>query len=198
MGSSRGNTTNIKTKHRFIGNPHLRKHFNLIVSDCLLSENTYIQVTNTSRHYVVLKSSYNLAVDEENEEIFASNLIRTNNIHTKIANSDEVTEHFQINPNLTREEREKALNLLENFRDIFVTDVSQLRRCNYPPIKIEYDKNKIRQRNHRMSLDEKEFAEKYIRKLLKADLIEYCTSVYCTPILVVPKRFTDPHKPAFL
>jgi len=139
-----------------------------------------------------------LAVDEENEEIFASNLIRTNNIHTKIANSDEVTEHFQINPNLTREEREKALNLLENFRDIFVTDVSQLRRCNYPPIKIEYDKNKIRQRNHRMSLDEKEFAEKYIRKLLKADLIEYCTSVYCTPILVVPKRFTDPHKPAFL
>ena len=188
----------LKQNTVFIGNPHLRKHFNLIVSDCLLSENTYIQVTNTSRHYVVLKSSYNLAVDEGNEEIFASNLARINNINTKIANSGEVTENFKLNPNLTREQREKALNLLENFRDIFVSDVSQLRRCNYPPIKIEYDKSKIiRQRNYRMSPDEKEFAEKYIQKLLKADLIEYCTSVYCTPILVVPKRSTDPNKPAF-
>ena len=39
-----------------------------------------------------------------------------------------------------------------------------------------------------MRPDEKEFAEGYIEKLLGADLIEICTSVYCTPIFVVPKQ----------
>ncbi|KAJ1530150.1 hypothetical protein ONE63_005081 [Megalurothrips usitatus] len=48
-----------------------------------------------------------------------------------------------------------------------------------------------------MSPDEKEFAEKHIQKLLSADLIEYSTSVHCTPILVVPKPSHEPNKPNY-
>lgn len=48
-----------------------------------------------------------------------------------------------------------------------------------------------------MSPDEKEFVEEYIKKLLQADLVEECTSVYCTPILVVPKPNHTPQKPSY-
>ena len=82
------------------------------------------------------------------------------------AKADEREIPFRIDPNLTASQKKVALELLEKYRDVFVSDVSQLRRCNkYPPINIEYDSTKIvRQRNYRMSPDEKEFAEDYTYK----------------------------------
>lgn len=176
----------------FIGNPSLKKRYNLIVSDFILSQagTKIIQVINIDSEPHVINPSLNLAVDEEHLDTFFGSEISG-------ISSGKIPK-FNINPKLTQTQRDQAETLLEQFRDVFALDVSQLTKCKYPPIRIGYDESKIvRQRNYRMSPDEKEFAEGHIQKLLDADLVEQCTSVYCTPILVVPKVSADPNIKAY-
>ncbi|KAK3908539.1 Retrovirus-related Pol polyprotein from transposon 412 [Frankliniella fusca] len=106
---------------------------------------------------------------------------------------------FNINKSRCSEQYTKAQTLLESYRDVFVSDVSDLGTCKYGPVKFWYDDSKIvRKRNYRMSPDQTKCIEQYIEKLLKSDLIEYCTSVYSTPILCVPKHSPDPSKPQWV
>ena len=181
----------------FVGNPNLWKHYGLVVSDFILApEGTkYVQVSNLTGQPKKLNKELNLAVDEENADLFYSECSINEII---IGQDDKKCIKFNINPNLTPEQRVAADKLLNAYKDVFVNDVSELKLCKYPPIKFDFDKGKIvRQRNYRMSPDEKEFAEGHIEKLLGADLIEICTSVYCTPILVVPKQTDQPGKANF-
>ncbi|KAE8752333.1 hypothetical protein FOCC_FOCC000805, partial [Frankliniella occidentalis] len=177
----------------FLGNPALQRN-HLVVSDFILGPEdgaSYIQVSNTSSEWQEVLPSQNLAVDDENSGLFTTvNSVRSG------AGVNDVS--FEVNSQLTPEQRQQALALLESYRDVFVSDVSQLRRCDYPPVRIDYDQTRtVRLRNYRMSPDEKQFVEEYIGKLLQADLVEECTSVYSTPILVVPKPNHTPEKPAY-
>ncbi|KAJ1519034.1 hypothetical protein ONE63_011359 [Megalurothrips usitatus] len=148
-------------------------------------ERNFIQITDSSNKQEV-NLELNLAVDSEYEEIFYPFPEEGSLVEVQ----DNVQEKFEFNLNeeLTEEQKQKAMELLRKYSHVFVSHVSELKRCKYPPIKIDYDKTKVvRQRNYRMSPDEKDFVENYIKDLLKADLVEYCTSVYSTPILVVKK-----------
>ena len=183
----------------FVGNPALKRNCALAVFDFVLApqKEHYIQVANLSSKTKFVQPKMNLAVDAANEDVFYG---YSEPIHAirSTANAAQ-NSAFKINSELTPEQRVQAEELLQSFRDVFVSDVSELRRCKYPPIFIDYDQSKtVRQQNYRMSPDEKNFAEAYIEKLLKADLIEYCTSMYCTPILVVPKPSHNPNgEPSF-
>ena len=183
----------------FIGNPALKKHYNLSVTDFILAPKKvhFIQVTNSSNRKKFVHPNMNLAVDSSNQHVFYG---YSESIHAiRTSSNSEKKPEFRIDDNLTPEQTSQAKDLLESFRNVFVSDVSELRRCDYPPIRIDYDRNKVvRQRNYRMSPDEKDFTEAYIQKLLNADLVEYCTSVYCTLLLVVPKQSHDPKaKPSY-
>ena len=172
----------------FIGNPHLLRNYGLMVSDFILSPagNCFIPVTNTSTKVRSVHPNLNLAVDDGQEDVFFDSF-QVNSVSEGSPAAPEEP-RFNINPNLDPEQHNKGYDLLEEFRDVFVSDVSELRRCKYPPVHVDYDVTKIvRQRNYRMSPDEKEFLEKYIQKLLGADLIEQSMSVYSSPILCVPK-----------
>ncbi|KAK3924589.1 Retrovirus-related Pol polyprotein from transposon 412 [Frankliniella fusca] len=175
----------------FVGNPNLQKHYKLIVSDFLLKPNgsKYIQVTNLSNVPKTITKDMNLAVVDGYEDL----IFDTVNSATL---TNKTKTDFNINKSLSSEQHTKAQTLLESYRDVFVSDVSDLGTCKYGPVKFGYDDSKIvRKRNYRMSPDQTKFIERYIEKLLKSDLIEYCTSVYCTPILCVPKHSPDPSKP---
>ncbi|KAK3916174.1 Retrovirus-related Pol polyprotein from transposon 412, partial [Frankliniella fusca] len=157
----------------------------------------FIQVINTGNSETQISPSQNLAVEDGHEHIFYDTCFPFNATTPVEDKSQTVKEFdFDINPNLDSVQMEKAKRLLEEFRDVFVSDVSELGVCRYPEVKIDYDTTKIvRRRNYRMSPDQEKFIENYIQKLLKSDLIEYCTSVYCTPILCVPKFSPDPARP---
>ncbi|KAK3929141.1 Retrovirus-related Pol polyprotein from transposon 412 [Frankliniella fusca] len=176
----------------FLGNPHLFKHYKLLVSDFLLQKDgsKYIQITNTSDKFQTISPALNLAVNDGHEHLFFDTI---NSISKSTRQKDT---DFNINKDLSPEQFSVAKQLLDSFKDVFVNDVSELGVCQYPPVKLQYDDSKIvRKRNYRMSPDQTEFIENYIEKLLKSDLIEYCTSVYCTPVLCVPKASPDPSKP---
>ncbi|KAJ1531331.1 hypothetical protein ONE63_000015 [Megalurothrips usitatus] len=176
----------------FVGNPNLFKHYKLMVSDFILTTKgkKFIQITNSGTVPKIVNTTLNLAVDDSHEDLFYNTI-------NSISHSTK-EEKFNINPDLSPHQATVAKALLEKYKDLFASDVSELTKCSYPPILFGYDKSKIvRQRNYRMSPDEKAFAEEYIQKLLDADLVERCTSVYCTPILVVPKASTDPNQRAY-
>ncbi|KAK3915640.1 Retrovirus-related Pol polyprotein from transposon 412 [Frankliniella fusca] len=190
---------NILQDTLFIGNPHLYRHNKILVSDFILKPggHHFIQVINTGNSETQISPSQNLAVEDGHEHIFYDTCFPFNATTPVEDKSQTVKEFdFDINPNLDSVQMEKAKRLLEEFRDVFVSDVSELGVCRYPEVKIDYDTTKIvRRRNYRMSPDQEKFIENYIQKLLKSDLIEYCTSVYCTPILCVPKFSPDPARP---
>ncbi|KAK3920027.1 ADP-ribose glycohydrolase OARD1 [Frankliniella fusca] len=175
----------------FVGNPNLQKHYKLIVSDFLLKPNgsKYIHVTNLSNVPKTITKDMNLAVVDGYEDLFFDTV-------NSATLTNKTKTDFNINKSLSSEQYTKAQTLLESYRDVFVSDVSDLGTCKYGPVKFGYDDSKIvRKRNYRMSPDQTKFIEQYIEKLLKSDFIEYCTSVYCTPILCVPKHSPDPSKP---
>lgn len=182
----------------FIGNRRLNEHYKLLVSDFLLKPDgkQFIQVTNASLSHRRITPDMNLAVDEEWENVFSPEVSVISPVGGKPENENK--SKFQINPELTPDQFSKAQALLDRFRDVFVSDVSELSVCNYPPVKIAYDDSRVvRKRNYKMSPDQAEFVESYCQKLLDADLVEFCTSVYQTPILTVPKYSPDPSKPQF-
>lgn len=188
---------NILQDTTFVGNPNILKHYQLMVSDFVLGpeDRQYIQITNLGGKRAEIDESLNLAVDIEYEDIFYPAAAEINSVNS---GSDFESVKFNINKDLSPEQKQIAINLLNKYENVFVSHVSELKRCKYPPVKIEYNKDKIiRQRNYRMSPDEKDFVEKYIQDLLKADLVEYCTSVYCTPILVVTKPNHTKENPSF-
>lgn len=177
----------------FIGNPHLKKHYSLLVTDFMLKPDgrKFIQVTNIGKTDKYITPELNLAVNDGYEDVFFDT------IHS-LTPATKQKKEFNINKQLPAEQLATAKALLEEFKDIGVYDVSELGVCKYKESRLDYDKNKIvRKRNYRMSPDQTKFITEYIEKLLKSDLIEYCTSVYCTPILCVPKHSPDPTKPQF-
>ncbi|KAK3908568.1 hypothetical protein KUF71_003380 [Frankliniella fusca] len=178
----------------FVGNPNLQKHYKLIVSDFLLKPNgsKYIQVTNLSNVPKTITKDMNLAVVDGYEDLFFDTV-------NSATLTNKTKTDFNINKSLSSEQYTKAQTLLENYRDVFargqplkkscvpsrewlpprvfVPDVSDLGTCKYGPVKFGYDDSKIvRKRNYRMSPDQTKFIEQYIEKLLKSDLIEYCTN----------------------
>lgn len=200
---------NIQEETVFIGNPNLFKNQNLLVSDFILSPNAkhYIQVTNIDKSPQVVKTSYNLAVDDSYASIFHIPTYQTHHLEmgAEVEPNFEISEIMEQENNLIKKKQKfnicpdvgpkflpRAETLLQSYSDCFVSDVSELRTCNYPPVKIPYDDSKIiRQKNYRLSPDDAEFLNDYIDKLLEADLVEYCTSVYCSPVLVIPKQTFD-------
>ena len=144
----------------FVGNPTLKRNYDLAVSDFVLApqKEHYIQVANLSSKTKFVQPKMNFAVDAANEDVFYGYSEPIHAIRSTTVNAAQ-NSAFKINSQLTPEQRVQAEELLQSFRDVFVSDVSELRRCKYPPIFIDYDKSKtVRQRNYRMSPDEKNFA----------------------------------------
>ncbi|KAJ1528988.1 hypothetical protein ONE63_007355 [Megalurothrips usitatus] len=130
----------------FIGNKSLMKFHKLLLGDFILKPEgiKYIQVTNLNAKAKLLTPSFNLAVDEEHEDTFSSFTPTVNSVNTPERSQGTETQiKFNINTKLPPEQYQQAEKLLESYRDVFVSDVSELTVCDYPPVKIDYDENRI-------------------------------------------------------
>jgi len=105
----------------FVGNPHLKKHHNLLVSDFPIKQHgkKFVQVTNTGTTPKIVSPDMKLAVDDGYEDVFFDTL------HSLTPTSKQKTE-FSINPKLSAGQQEIARTLLQNNKDVGVYDVSEL------------------------------------------------------------------------
>src|ERR1043165_460512 len=103
----------------------------------------------------------------------------------KVKNKKE----YQINEQITGEQRKRLLRLLEDYKDIFVKDKNELGKCGIVKHRIDTgDAKPIKQKAHRASGENKKLIEEEVKKMLEKGVIEKSTSPWASPIVIVPKK----------
>ena len=75
---------------------------------------------------------------------------------------------YQINEQITGEQRKRLLRLLEDYKDIFVKDKNELGKCGIVKHRIDTgDTKPIRQRAYRTSGENKKLIEEKVKKMLE-------------------------------
>ncbi len=100
---------------------------------------------------------------------------------------------LDISDELQTADRERIMQLCYEYRDIFVNDVSKLKRLNLPPYKIALkDDRPSNRKQYKLSAEHAREADRQISELLVNKLVEPATLEgavsYNTPLILVPKR----------
>ena len=104
---------------------------------------------------------------------------------------EEIGRKFE-NQNLTENEISQLISLLYEYKDIFCSDHENLATSNIA----ERHKNltnstPIRQKQYLSSLQQQNVMEKYVDKLLKANILRLSTSAWNSPAIFVKKANFD-------
>ena len=104
---------------------------------------------------------------------------------------------FDINSNLTHEQKIKLNNLLNKYRDVFSKHSHDLGEFTGGEFKIELkpDAKPVKNLPHRASPRQRQMIDEEVDKLLKAGIIEPCLADYSSPVLLVPKGIDERGRP---
>lgn len=150
-----------------------------------------------SRHSI-LQSRYkcNDILGGENIYNISNNADIMHNNNRPIVNSkklekispDITCEHFDINPDLTTQQKGELIQLLNKYKNIFSQSKWDLGEVDTEPIEIKLtDNTPVNLRNFKLSLSEIKEIEKQTKELLEAGIIEHSLSPYSSPVFLVPK-----------
>lgn len=94
-----------------------------------------------------------------------------------------------LSPELTNEQRTKALALLNEFSDIFAKHDLDIQFIDLPPCKISLkDKIPVYVKPYRSSPKMRNDVNTHVQGLIKAGIVEPCKSAYGAPVFTVPKK----------
>ena len=119
-----------------------------------------------------------------------------NNINANEDTSNKPLE-FDVNCNLTHEQKIKLNNLLTKYRDVFSKHWHDLGEFTGGEFKIELkpDAKPVKNLPHRASPKQRQMIDEEVEKLLKAGIIEPCLADYSSPVLLVPKGIDERSRP---
>lgn len=108
-------------------------------------------------------------------------------------NSESLTpftiDEVNINPNLTLQQRQNVLNLINLYRDCFAQTLSELGCTNVTEMNIELDDTTpVAYRPYRLSHSERAIVREMVQELLDNDIAEESNSTYASPIILVKKK----------
>ena len=97
---------------------------------------------------------------------------------------------FKINSDLTGEQRQELLQLLFNYKDVFASSLSKIKRYKHYEHDIQLSQNrKIFRRNYRFSPEDAAIAKQQINEMLQIGVIEPTTSAsYNSPCFLVNNK----------
>ena len=100
------------------------------------------------------------------------------------------TYKFDINPDLTSEQRYELLNLLYKYKDVFAKDLLEIKACKNYEMDIPLRTNrKIYKRQYRLNQEDTAEADRQISQMLKAGIIEESQDMeYNSPYFLVAKK----------
>ena len=132
-----------------------------------------------------------LNVFKSNKEInllnIDANAIDNADVSTVKLNIQGMT--FEINSNLTEEQKDKLINVLKNNLDAFAKNDNDLGRCSLIKHTIDTGDHKpIRQNAYRASPEQRKIINNLIAKMLQAGIIRPSRSEWTSPVFVVPKK----------
>lgn len=199
---------NVQTQHQglFVPSEKLLETHNILIADIYLDQvgNVKIPIVNPSKHLVKLNAHTSLGNVENVEVVSHLNyeLVETSQLASdhsfcdksshllfNVSTSSNQLLKFNINPNLTNEQKHLLLRVLMKFKDVFATshedaglyngpDLVRINTGNHPPIS---------QPPYRKSHTERKIIKDHIDKLLKEGIIRPSTSEWASPVLLVSK-----------
>jgi len=97
---------------------------------------------------------------------------------------------FKICPSLTKDQRHELLKTLYAYKNVFVRDVTEIKACNGPPLKIDLHRNrKMFKRQFKLNEADKADLTRQISDMQKADVIESSDDPdYNSPAFLVTKK----------
>src|SRR5260364_225097 len=110
------------------------------------------------------------------------------NVQPKLTCEEKTNQLVKVEA-LTQEQKRKATCLLNKFKGLFATGLSQLGQYHNVLHEIDTgDAKPIKQSAYRIAPDEQEFLNKEIESLLKNGLISKIKSPWTSPVVIVPKK----------
>jgi len=97
---------------------------------------------------------------------------------------------LKVSPSLAGEKHYQILELFYRYKSVFARDVSNIKACKGPPLKLDVHTNrKTFQRQYRLSDTEKAEVTRQINQTLEAGVIEPSdTPYYNSPICLIAKK----------
>lgn len=161
--------------------PYFVAHAITSVSD---TQTCLAQILNTSNETIILNKNTKLVSLSPLEY---SNCISDSNVNCVQESQDNFFEKFNL-LHLSSSEKPKVMALLNKYRDIFATDVTELGNCSIIQHKIHLSDNiPTRQKPYRVPYNLKSEMKKQLEDLLDAGIIQPSTSPYAAPVLLVRK-----------
>ncbi|CAH2227286.1 jg27653, partial [Pararge aegeria aegeria] len=94
-----------------------------------------------------------------------------------------------INPDISDKQKETVYNLINEYRECFAQNLSELGCTNISELDIKLtDDNPVAYRPYRLSHSEKEIVRDMVKELEENKIIEESDSAYASPILLVSKK----------
>lgn len=98
-------------------------------------------------------------------------------------------DEIQINPNLTQPQQHTVVKLINEYRDCFARNLSELGCTKSTEMNIELsDTNPVVYRPYRLSHTEKLIVRDMVKDLIDNDIAEESSSCYASPVILVKKK----------
>lgn len=122
-------------------------------------------------------------VNLNNQDSFCGRIIEPSDL-TPITEDD-----ININPELTLEQNQSVVSLINKYRTCFAQNLSELGSTNIAEMNIELEDNTpVSYRPYRLSYMEREVVREMVKELIDNDIAEESNSPYASPIILVTKK----------
>ena len=160
--------------------------------------NTVCRILNFNPHVVTLKRGMKLAkIEQLNTVASIQKYQEPQQPDTQSETPKSETElnefhknyGFKINPALTEKQRYELLQLLYDYKDVFARDLSEVKACKAPPLRIDvHTPRKMFQRQFRLSEADREEASRQILEMERNDIIEYSDTPYFNSAIFLVRK----------
>lgn len=161
-----------------------------LVNECVTNgEDGYVAIANVSDQSIEVSDKQILvrcvlSVEEKG----LSNLVKVG-VTTLVEKKPFSSEDVSYNPDLTPDQVERLLNLINEFRHCFAQSTSELGKTDILKMTIKLsDDRPVIHRPYRLSHNERQIVREKVDDLLRNNIIRESNSPYSSPILLIKKQ----------
>lgn len=148
-----------------------------------------IAVYNLSKTPLNLNKGTVLARGETVKTSLSQNELTCHKIRDSSTLSPFRQGEININPNLSEEQTQRIVDLINKYRSCFAQNLTELGCTDLAEMTIELEDNTpVVYRPYRMSYVERDTVRKMVKELMDQDVVEESNSSYASPIILVKKK----------
>jgi hypothetical protein len=164
----------------------------IYIPSCVIAADGFLPVANLTKHSITYKGGQvlvravqaRLNVEESEGEVMTCRKISKERTPFTLKDLE-----VAVDSKTDLQTRQKLLELINEYRDCFAENISEIGTCKVRELSIELeDSLPVVYRPYRLSYAEREFVKKQVREMKENGIIRESSSPYASPILLVRKK----------